>query len=231
MTQIFDVPIGRIRRKKGYLKNKTLVGVRFGRLVVLSKYKDSKYSGSIRWTCQCDCGKEIQINTGNLIYNKTKSCGCLVLDFAENLNKSHGKSKTSIFNIWVSMRARCYNTNGRYYSDYGGRGINVCDRWLESFENFYEDMGDRPSSKHSLDRIDVNGNYEPANCRWATKLEQANNTRNTVFLTHNGITKPISDWARSLGLNKQTIRSRIKQGETDMDKILSTRLRKNQFDF
>lgn len=225
-----NIPSGKKRRKKGYLKSGSLIGIKFGRLKVLSKYKDNPISKLIRWECECDCGNIIQINTGNLIYSNTRSCGCLRVDVSHKVNLKHGRSKSPIFNIWSAMKARCYYQKGKHYSDYGGRGIKVCDRWLNSFDEFYEDMGDRPTSKHSLDRIDVNGDYEPSNCRWATKMEQVNNTRKTLFLTYNGTTKSISDWSRFLGINKMTIRSRIQRGEKDMAKILSTKIHKNQFD-
>ena len=109
------------------------------------------------------------------------------------------------------MRTRCLNPNDRYYANYGGRGIQVCERWLHSFENFLQDMGKKPTINHTLDRIDPDGNYCPENCRWATQLEQANNRTNTRMVTHNGETKSLGDWSRELGVKYFTLYSRLKR--------------------
>lgn len=122
-------------------------------------------------------------------------------------------------NSWVAMKQRCYYKGYRRYDRYGGRGIKVCDSWLESFENFYNDMGPKPSPKHSLDRIDTNGNYCPENCRWATKKEQARNRRNTKLITHNGRTASIPEWSEITGIPQQLIHTRIRRGWSDEDAI------------
>lgn len=129
------------------------------------------------------------------------------------------------FWAWCACRQRCYNTNAPFYTSYGGRGIVVCDRWCDKkhgFKNFLLDMGKRPSDKHSLDRVDNNGNYDPANCRWATSIEQGNNKRNNVFITHNGVSLSIREWASVLGIDAELIRNRRKNGWST-DKILSKR--------
>lgn len=124
----------------------------------------------------------------------------------------HGMSNTSEYEIWCRMQARCYNANCQDYPNYGGRGISVCDRWRLSFEEFFRDMGSRPSSEHSLDRIDSNGNYNPDNCRWATRRQQARNKRNTRKLQFQGKTQSVQDWAEELGLKPAIIHRRLHDG-------------------
>jgi len=134
----------------------------------------------------------------------------------------HGYSRTTEHNAWKSMKARCYNKNYDHYKDYGGRGIIVCDRWLRSFENFISDMGEKPTSQHSVDRIDNNGNYEPVNCRWATRKEQARNKRSTIKITHNGAIKTISELATEHGLKYETLRWRIMDKKWELERALVT---------
>ena len=126
--------------------------------------------------------------------------------------KRHGMNKSLEHRAWVSMKQRCLNPKKREYPHYGGRGITVCDAWLHSFITFLNDVGFRPSDKHSLDRIDVNGNYEPSNVRWATQQQQTDNTRTVRMVTINGKTKSISAWERHFGLPKGTVRRREVSG-------------------
>ena len=125
--------------------------------------------------------------------------------------KKHGHSESPTYQVWCRMRGRCLSPTNPDYRYYGARGISICQRW-ESFALFLEDMGERPSLNHSIERIDNNGNYEPGNCRWATRAEQSRNTRRTVYLTHDGRTMCLEDWARETGLNRGTINSRLKLG-------------------
>lgn len=122
--------------------------------------------------------------------------------------RTHGMAHTTEYNIWISMRDRCCNCKDEHFPDYGGRGIRVCERWRK-FENFYADMGPRPSTGHSIERKDNDGNYEPSNCVWATKKEQARNKRTTVRITFDGQTRPLAEWAEFLGLNYDLLRQRI----------------------
>lgn len=125
---------------------------------------------------------------------------------------THGLSRSRVYSIYGSMLKRCTNPDAGNYADYGGRGITVCNRWFDSFEKFFEDMGNPPSAEHSLDRINGSRGYEPKNCRWATKTEQVNNRSNSIRLTHSGQTLSVMEWAQRLGLPYTTIYYRIKRG-------------------
>lgn len=154
---------------------KDLTGSTFGRLVVLAR-SGSTRNKSARWECQCSCGATTIVTGKNLLRGITRSCGCLHREGMSALFKRHGMTRTKVHQAWKAMHQRCSNPNRKHYQHYGGRGISVCERWA-TFENFYEDMGDPPSDRHSIDRIDVDGNYEPSNCRWATWSEQIRNRR------------------------------------------------------
>jgi len=157
-----------------------MIGKRFAKLTVIEELprRQFKTTSSRVYLCLCDCGNKIEAFPSNLRRGGTKSCGCLKKETAGNHSRTHGMSKTVEYQIWAGIIKRCNNKNYREFHLYGGRGITVCKRW-ESFENFYADMGPRPSSSHSVDRNDVNGNYEPANCSWATDIQQGLNCRKT----------------------------------------------------
>lgn len=158
-----------------------LAGQRFGRLVVVSLHPIRSKSGETLWECLCDCGKETIVFAGNLKKGDTRSCGCLHRETLSKAKTTHGMRNSPEYGIWNSIKCRVLNTGDQAFKSYGGRGIKICERWLK-FENFYSDMGRRPSSNHSIDRKDNNGNYEPGNCRWATRSEQSNNTRRNVMI-------------------------------------------------
>lgn len=155
-----------------------LTGMKFVRLTVIELSHINKRKKAV-WKCKCDCGNYAYPTTDSLNRMNTMSCGCLKIDATRKANSKHGHSvgnKTPEYRIWKNIRSRCLlKTNPRYH-EYGGRGIKICERWND-YSNFLSDVGSRPSSKHSLDRIDVNGNYEPSNCRWTTADVQARNKR------------------------------------------------------
>jgi hypothetical protein len=187
----------------------SLVGRVFGRLTVLAR--GTKRPG-VFWLCACSCGSQFVASAGALKCGDTRSCGCLLREngVAQGLaNRRHGESgKTVEYKVWKNMKDRCYNPCNRQYKDYGGRGIEVCSRWL-TFEAFLEDMERRPPGGYTLDRIDNNKGYAPANCRWATRLTQNVNRRTTVWIEHAGITRHLAGWARVLGIDPETLRYRL----------------------
>ena len=198
-----------------------LTGQRFGRLVVVER-AESKGKRTM-WKCLCDCGNTKVVGAGNLKNGHTTSCGCVWHEVVPEVNRSintrHGMSQTKLHKAWANMRYRCFNPRCKCYDNYGGRGITICDKWNE-FEPFMEwALNNGFADGMSLDRIDVNGNYEPSNCRWVSWEVQENNKRNSSYLTLNGQTYTISEWARITGLKDSTIRERIKRGWTVEDAL------------
>lgn len=194
----------------------------FGELTVLSRIQAS---GQAKWLCRCSCGKTTITLGYNLRKGLTKSCGCYRALKSSTLNLIHGHSRVAKrsreYSSWINMKNRCYLPSKPDYSRYGALGIQVCDRWLASFQNFLEDMGECPQD-HSLDRIDFLGNYEPSNCRWANNITQANNRKNVKQITYNGKTQSVADWCRELNLSHRTIRARIYDYGWNPEKALST---------
>lgn len=201
-----------------------LVGQRFGSLVVKKRLGalPGKSQG-VHWLCVCDCGGEATPTTSNLRHGTTASCGCSRIGKFTNYKHGAGKrgSWTREFKAWLAMRRRCYDKKLEFYSDYGGRGIKVCEAWREDFAQFLKDVGPAPSPKHTLDRIDNDGDYEPGNVRWATQLEQAQNRRGLHKLTFQGETRTMNDWSRIVGILRETIRYRLKAG-WPVEKALTT---------
>lgn len=187
---------------------KDLVGKVFGRLTVVS-FSGRKVKGECQaktyWNCTCECGTDKELDGGNLVSGAVMSCGCLRREVLDKT--THGLFHTTHYNVWSKLIQRCTDPSNKSYPDYGGRGIHVCERWL-NLASFVADMGPRPEGA-SIDRIDNNGDYEPGNCRWATDVEQANNKRNNFVVTHAGKSLTVAQWARATGINPYTLYSRL----------------------
>jgi len=174
--------------------------------------------------CQCECGKIAVVCSASLTNGISRSCGCLRAETHRAIKIRHGMSDTPEFKSWQHLIDRTTNPKNKGYADYGGRGIKVCDRWLEpdgrGFVNFFSDVGPKPSPQHSIDRIDNNGNYEPGNCRWATRTEQVRNRRTSLYVTYNGITQHLCDWANDTGISYDILRHRHNNG-WDIESMLT----------
>lgn len=206
---------------------KDLAARRFGKLTVISRAENSK-SGKARWYCKCDCGKYVEVDGYNLRCGNTKSCGCLQRAKTIERNIVHGKSKTRIYRIYQHMVERCFSKSDKRYLEYGGRGITICAEWLSEhgFEHFYKwSVHNGYSDNLTIDRKDVNGNYEPLNCRWVSMKIQQNNRRNNHLITFQGVTKTLSQWSEVTGIKSLTILHRINSG-WNTEKALFTPVRK-----
>lgn len=192
---------------------------KFGRLKVLDfAYNKNRKS---YWKCLCDCGNIKIIESYKLKTGHTKSCGCYAKEVTRNNTITHNKTNTKLYRTWQNMKRRCDNKKTKSYKYYGEKGIRVCDEWLHDFMNFYNwAMQNGYKEELSIDRINVNGNYEPNNCRWVDIETQANNKTNNHFLSYNGKTLTINQWAKELNIPRETIKSRIKYNFS-IDKILS----------
>lgn len=183
-----------------------LTGQRFGRLVAVERL-EARYA---YWLCKCDCGQTKRVRLSHLRSGATTSCGCYGLERSTQSATKHGMNRTRTHNIWSLMLQRCRDPGCTIWPYYGGRGISVCERWLK-FENFLADMGVCPDGL-TLERENTDGNYEPKNCRWATKVEQARNKRNNHVLTYQGESLCIAAWAERLGVSRNLLYSRINKG-------------------
>lgn len=203
------------------IRNATPIGQKFGRLTVTGDApRTHKYLRRVFAKCECGTVKDYQLS--NLLNGITKSCGCILRDMVPaNLTHGHscGVGTSSTYQSWYAMKQRCTNPKHKKWKDYGGRGIMVCDRWLNSFENFLADMGERPGGR-TLDRREVNGNYEPNNCRWATPVEQARNRR-AFLIEFNGERRCLAEWAEVLGIKADILSKRISQRGWSIERAFS----------
>ena len=204
-------------------KKRDLINMRFGRLTVIKQ--EGKYKNGARlWLCQCDCGNQKHVAGTHLIAGRIKSCGCLLVETTVSRNriekKKHGLRNTRIYNTWRNIKDRCLNPNNAAYHKYGGRGITVCDEWKDNFQAFYDwSMANGSADDLTIDRKDVNGNYEPSNCKWSNMKEQANNRRNNIKITYDGKTKTLAEWANHLDIPYSRIEKRYISG-MPIEKVL-----------
>ncbi len=182
---------------------KNISGQRFGHLTALDVFE--KRGKRKYWRVCCDCGHEKMVLFDNLVSGGTKSCGCMKSQLLLSNKTTHGLTKTREYVAWASARSRCYRVKGHSYKNHGGRGIVMCDRWLNDFSAFFSDMGPRPSRKHSLDRINNDGNYEPGNCRWALGVVQHNNKRSNVRVKLYGQDMTIAQFATRISVPTSSV--------------------------
>lgn len=214
-------------------KVKDLTGQRFGRLIVIEQHgstEPNKYGSRYAlWYCKCDCGNTCEVPSSNL-GKRTNSCGCLAKEHLAEMSKgnvTHGMAKTHLYRCYHHMLRRCYQTNSDHYHMYGGRGITVCEEWRSGFEAFRDwAFKNGYQEELSLDRIDVNGNYEPSNCRWINAKDQCHNKRQSRMYEFNGKVQDIAQWANEYGLKYATLAGRLDRGwdiETALTKPIDTR--------
>lgn len=209
-----------------------LSGRVFGRLTVEARgadYVSPKGKRIPQWRCRCECGGGAEVPTSILLRGATVSCGCYMRERISARSRTHGRSRTRLYGLYRSMLQRCCDPGCPAYADYGGRGIKVCDRWLgkDGFANFATDMGEKPPGL-TLERNDVNGDYSPENCCWATRKAQARNTRKTIYIAINGKTRPLAEWAEISGLTQATLRRRVELGWPE-DRLLTCPLPRGCF--
>ena len=198
-----------------------LTGQVYERLTVIKRVDDYiSPSGSrkVQWLCKCECGKEVIATGNNLKNGNSKSCGCYNRELLLKMNLTHNASNTRLYHIWTCMKDRCYNPKNKKYKDYGGRGIIICDEWINDFEAFANWAYDNGYVENvsrgecTIDRIDVNGNYCQQNCRWVNQKVQTNNKRNNHYITYNGETHTVTEWNNILGYKKGVLSRRIFSG-------------------
>lgn len=206
---------------------KQMQGRTYGRLTVigLDRTLDSRSKVRTLIRVLCSCGTIKVVDPHSVIRGRSSSCGCLNAQLSSERRRSHGMTGTPTHRIWVGMVRRCYDHQATSYQRYGAKGVRVCDRWRNSFENFLSDMGERPGGM-TLDRIDNSRGYEPGNCRWATVAEQARNRTDNHSLTFNGRTMVMTDWAKEIGISVFTLAGRLRSG-WPVDRALTTPVRNN----
>lgn len=208
---------------------KSIIGNKYNRLLVLKEGKSYKtISGHSKRTinCICDCGKCKDYEWQSVVKGRTKSCGCYSRDTASDRmitkNTKHGMYGTVEYNTWQSMKKRCLSKNHRSYKHYGGRGITVCSEWVNSFDNFLNDMGCRPSNLYSIERVDNNKGYSKDNCIWVLNDKQSQNQRTTINIEYNGETHCLSEWARKLNMSAAKLHYRLFKANYSLKKAFES---------
>lgn len=205
-----------------------ITNIKFNKLTALRFDHKGGHQRRARWLFKCDCGNEKVLDKGKVTGGYTKSCGCLMVKEQKRFVRdatTHGlsggrKKRRPEYNIWRGIKRRCLKCSDVAYKNYGGRGIKICDRWKDSFKNFWEDMGERPTKKHSIDRINNDGDYEPSNCRWATSIEQGRNKRKLRLITIDNTTRCITEWVDHLGLDQQQVNRDLYEKKLDILEVL-----------
>ena len=205
--------------------NANLAGSKFGRWTILG-FHSIKHA-SARMLCRCECGKEKIIYLKSMKSGDSTNCGCQ-RNIVHGNAKRGSSGKTKEYTTWCNMLRRCFDENNEAFYNYGERGIMVCDRWADSFASFLEDMGKSPSRQHTIDRIDNDGNYEPGNCRWATRKEQNRNSRNCLIIEHEGKAMTLVEWSELVGISTYVISWRIKSGWTTKEALFTPTLRRGK---
>lgn len=202
-------------------RTKDLAGQRFGRLVALG-FVGTDNGRKAKWLCKCDCGPFIVTLGESLTKGRTVSCGCFRREKTIEKNFRHGLSNSPEYITWNGIKARCENPNEAAYANYGGRGVRMCARWRHNFGKFLDDMGPKPGPEYSIERIDNNGNYEPDNCKWATRQEQNDNSRHNHLVEFQGQTRTMSQWSRLIGVNVGTLFNRLRTGWSIEDALTTS---------
>lgn len=201
---------------------KDLTGLKFGKWFVITRAEDHVSKGGFKftqWLCQCDCGKQQNVFANALLSGRSTSCGCAQHDHSKETCRknftTHGESKTRLYKIWASIKKRCTNPNATNYSDYGGRGISMCDSWASDYCCFAKWAHSNGYADNlSIERIDVNGDYDPSNCTWADTITQANNRRSSVRLSCQGKNMTIAEWSRELGITYKQLHKKLSAGKS-----------------
>lgn len=213
-------------------KFQDLTGMRFGRLTVIEEsYKEN---GKVYWRCRCDCNEETIVQGSKLRGGQTKSCGCLFDEYMQDRIKYFYKDRVhqKLYKTWACMKQRCYNPHNASYNNYGGRGITVCQEWKDNFLNFYNwAINNHYNDKLIIERKNVNGNYDPTNCKWATAKEQQNNTRANVHIEYNGQIKNIKEWSEITGIPYYILQTRYSNGDMDERLFRPIRHKRKRKDF
>lgn len=220
-------------------KSKDITGQKFNRLTAIKFHHTKEYTYSNNrkqktqyWLCKCDCGKITIVSKSSLVCGKVKSCGCLRKEISTQnalANTKHGLKHTKIYSVWHGIKTRCYNINSKDYQNYGGRGIKMCDEWRNDVQAFYYWAINNGHDKNlTIDRIDVNGDYSPNNCRWISRCEQERNKRRTRYLTYNGETHCMKEWAEIIGINYSTLKSRLGVKKWSVERALNEKVMKTE---
>lgn len=199
------------KKSCGCLKQNDLTGKRFGRLYVCDLI--GKNGRNSVYLCKCDCGNYTEVFQSNLTQGKSTSCGCYQKESASERFSKHGKRSTRLYEIYYNMKSRCYNPNNKRYNVYGGKGVTICQDWLDDFMNFYDwAISNGYSDELTIDRIDVKGNYEPCNCRWVNQEQQSNNQRKTIFIEIYGHKKSLKQWTNFMNWKYGKYSARHRRG-------------------